>query len=552
MQITTDPAALAGSLCLGLPEPVAVQALEGDWPSDVRLVLGSLAAPLATIPLAVVGAVASATIPAATVAAAHAALDGRPVPVVLIAGAGAGLDQIAGGRLWWRQESWGTDEAQSLGSVVVGPAGPTAVSADAGNAAGLGSDGLIFVAQSTDVGAAPRGLFPVLQIDTGGVAITSKEVYVAGTYTITDVNQGVVHSGALQIRGRGNTTWEQVKKPYRLNLGTKTPLLGMTANQKNWALLANFLDASRLANAFAWELGYRMAGLEWTPEYRTVEVVLNGTYLGMYQLCDLVRVESGRVPGSAASGDTGLGVTGTWLLEFTNKEAEAEPGFRTALFNNWAIWDTPEVPTTAQAEWVQASIAALEAAIQVGDWATWTTLADPTSFADWALINELISNADSNFWSSCKLWRSRDTATLPGKWHLGPLWDQDLSLGIYSPTIDSPPTGWKTKTANWLDRLWSTDLQWRLLLQQRWQALMSALADMGGLGWLDATMASYARAWLDDQRKWNYVRFQAREVDYRKRWLTTRIAWLDAQIMADPVIAGSGYNTFTADFGATF
>ena len=164
MQITTDPAALAGSLCLGLPEPVAVRALGGDWPSDVRVVLGSLAAPLATIPLAVAGAVASATIPAATVAAAHVALDGRPVPVVLIAGAGAGLDQIAGGRLWWRQESWGSDEVQSLGSVVVGPEGPTAISADTGNAAGLGSDGLLYV-PATALTLTPDG--------SGGLAISS-------------------------------------------------------------------------------------------------------------------------------------------------------------------------------------------------------------------------------------------------------------------------------------------------------------------------------------------------------------------------------------------
>ena len=404
---------------------------------------------------------------------------------------------------------------------------------------------------AADVGAAPRGLFPVLQIDTGGVAITSKEVYVPGTYTITDVNQGVVHSGALQIKGRGNTTWEAQKKPYRLNLGTKTPLLGITANQKNWALLANFYDPSRMANAFAWELGYRMSGLVWTPEYRTVEVVLNGDYWGLYQLCDLVRVESGRVPGSAANADDGLGVTGTWLLEVTNKEPGLDPGFRTAVFNDWVIWDTPEVPTTAQAAWAQASIAALEAAIQVGDWATWTTMADPVSFADWFLINELISTSDSNFWSSCKLWRSRDIDTVPGKWHLGPMWDQDLSLGIWY-TSDSPATGWKTKNASWLSRLWDKDLQWRLLVQQRWQVLMSALADMGGLGWLDATMASSARAWSDEQRRWAMTRFQAREIDYRKRWLSARIGWLDAQIMATPVIAGSDYDTFTADFGATF
>ena len=164
MQITTDPAALAGSLCPGLPEPVAVQALEGDWPSDVRLVLGSLAAPLATIPLAVAGAVASATIPAATVAAAHAALDGRPVPVVLITGTGAGLTQLGGGRLWWRQESWGSDEVQSLGSLVVGPEGPTTISADAGNGASLGSDGLIFV---------PAAALTLSLDGSGGVEISS-------------------------------------------------------------------------------------------------------------------------------------------------------------------------------------------------------------------------------------------------------------------------------------------------------------------------------------------------------------------------------------------
>ena len=178
MQITTDPAALAGSLCLGLPEPVAVQALEGDWPSDVRLVLGSLAAPLATIPLAVAGAVASATIPAATVTAAHAALDGRPVPVVLLVGAGGSLDQVGGGRLWWRQESWGSDKAQSLGAVVVGPAGPTGVSADAGNAAGLGSDGLIFVSPTAGSAHAVRdegmgvAARPALDFRGAGVTVT--------------------------------------------------------------------------------------------------------------------------------------------------------------------------------------------------------------------------------------------------------------------------------------------------------------------------------------------------------------------------------------------
>ena len=67
-----------------------------------------------------------------------------------------------------------------------------------------------------------RGRWPVVQIDTGGVPITDTVTYIPGTYTITETDGGVVHSGPLNIRGRGNSTWGLPKKPYRLNLGTKT------------------------------------------------------------------------------------------------------------------------------------------------------------------------------------------------------------------------------------------------------------------------------------------------------------------------------------------
>ena len=174
--------------------------------------------------------------------------------------------------------------------------------------------------------AGGRGRWPVVQIDTGGVAVDSKETYVPGTYTITDTDGGVVHSGALNIKGRGNTTWNQPKKPYRLQLASKTALLGMSASQKNWALLANYLDHAKVNTHLAYTLGARLSGLTWTPQYRVVEVVLNGDYLGLYQLCDLVRMESGRLDEDPPDADTGSGLTGTYLLEADNKEQPGYPG----------------------------------------------------------------------------------------------------------------------------------------------------------------------------------------------------------------------------------
>ena len=61
-----------------------------------------------------------------------------------------------------------------------------------------------------------------------------------------------VYDGKLtQIKGRGNSTWLQAKKPYQIKLKEKADLLqsGEKANaNKTWILLANAVDASLLRN----------------------------------------------------------------------------------------------------------------------------------------------------------------------------------------------------------------------------------------------------------------------------------------------------------------
>jgi hypothetical protein len=68
---------------------------------------------------------------------------------------------------------------------------------------------------------------PVLKITTAGSApILSKETYVNGNFELTGVGMAPV-DGALEIRGRGNSTWSWVKKPYRLKLANSTEMLGI-------------------------------------------------------------------------------------------------------------------------------------------------------------------------------------------------------------------------------------------------------------------------------------------------------------------------------------
>ena len=134
--------------------------------------------------------------------------------------------------------------------------------------------------------------------------------YVAMTLTLTDPNRPAnnitVTSHADSIRGRGNSTWAVgAKEPYRIKFGEKQSMFGLQKN-KSWALLANYYDPTFALNAVAFELGKRVE-LPGTPKHVLVDLYINDSYKGIYQLTDLVQVNKGRVDIDEKDG---------WLVEF--------------------------------------------------------------------------------------------------------------------------------------------------------------------------------------------------------------------------------------------
>lgn len=116
------------------------------------------------------------------------------------------------------------------------------------------------------------GTIPTLYINTENVsAIMSKEEYLNASYWIVDSSGGSnLGSEAspleLSIKGHGNATWRAYdKKPYRIKLSQKQPLLGMKKN-KHFVLLALMDDNGRafLKYPVAFELSKRI-GLGWNP-----------------------------------------------------------------------------------------------------------------------------------------------------------------------------------------------------------------------------------------------------------------------------------------------
>jgi hypothetical protein len=108
------------------------------------------------------------------------------------------------------------------------------------------------------------GVLPVLFIGTGGRQITSKVDWLEDTsYTLFD-GSGQKTSGAMSIKGRGNSTWvDYPKKPYSLKLSAKASLLEMPEH-KRWTLLANYADKTLLRTEAAFYLAELLDNLSWT------------------------------------------------------------------------------------------------------------------------------------------------------------------------------------------------------------------------------------------------------------------------------------------------
>ena len=141
---------------------------------------------------------------------------------------------------------------------------------------------------STSSQAEAVQVLPTMTI-TSRTPVPSDKTWVAGTVSIVDGGRTIL-SGNLQIKLRGNFTATLPKKPYKIKLENKAKLFDMS-NDKDWALMANALDKTLTSTALATRVGQASTAsyaLPWTPKSIFVDLTLNGTYVGVYQLMETV------------------------------------------------------------------------------------------------------------------------------------------------------------------------------------------------------------------------------------------------------------------------
>ena len=373
---------------------------------------------------------------------------------------------------------------------------------------------------------------PVVRIDTEHQApILDKDNYVRASMTIDPNGSAVAaYSGTLGIRGRGNTTWGLPKKPYRLKLDSSSAVMGMPAS-KDWALLANYLDKSQLRTYLAGEFG-RDTSLAWTPGYRWVEVVLNGSYDGVYQLVEHVKIAPDRIPidKMSSTDNSGDALTGGYQLEVDERlEENHEVGFRTTR-NEPVVVKDPDPATTEQFDYIRSYVQDFENLLYSSGFTDpvtgYRSHLDASSYVDWYLVEELSRNQDA-FFSSTDLYKPR-----LGKLTFGPLWDFDLSMGSTAGIRPIPTDGW------WVNRpdapAWPRRLsQDPTLVQQtvaRWDQLRPAFeAVIATIPQLGTVLAP---AIANDAARWQYTVGPSDTPGYLVDWLQARVAWMDSAFHA--------------------
>ncbi len=267
---------------------------------------------------------------------------------------------------------------------------------------------------------------PILYLSTPS-EIADKETWVGGSSMelLNTENHAMDAQLTLSVKGRGNSTWNYPKKPYALKLDKKNPVLGMPRH-KRWVLLANYIDNSKLRNAFAFEVARQTESLAWTPRGEFVDLVVNGEFLGNYYLCEQIRVDENRVNITEmnASDVTDETITGGYLLEFDTMMDEVNT-FYTPRRRLPVMVKSPDddVMTPEQLSYISGFLRDFENTIYTStfpDNGEYREFVDLETFADWWLVHEVCTNGEPIFPKSTYIYKDRG-----GKLCAGPIWDFD-------------------------------------------------------------------------------------------------------------------------------
>ena len=283
---------------------------------------------------------------------------------------------------------------------------------------------------------------PIVNINTGGAGIHSKEDYTDMTFSMENCDDELIEvTGGIRLRG--NSTMQYDKKPYRIKFDKKQSLFGLD-KAKSWVLLADYLDPSALHNYTAFSLANELDGLAFTPTPNKVNVYLNGEYVGLYTLCEQVQENEGRLDIEVDKIDpswTDLKQFNFFVAMDASVAGDAtavlgETYFYVAKYDRYFELKYPEKNQFASDAQFKSFFSQLQDytlemldAFAAGDADKIKSEVNVNSFVDFFIIDTIMGEHDHGKKSFNMYYtNTSDNPEENGKLNFGPIWDYDWSL----------------------------------------------------------------------------------------------------------------------------
>ena len=385
--------------------------------------------------------------------------------------------------------------------------------------------------------------------------------------------QRIDYEGYISLRYRGNSTFNDSPKkplsfrtldgPIKYASKQRVKILGM-GKDDNWALLAPYSDKSMMRDLLAFEIS--RPWMEYTPQGRYCEVFLDGTYYGVYILCEVVSEGKHRL-NLAKPRKEGIELTGDYLVEVDyDDDVHYRSKYHPVDSNGKALTDrfihfqykSPKYEdlNSAQLHYINRRIDAMEQALASPQFSDpkqgYRRYIDVTSFIDYQIAMELGHSIDG-YRKSGKLYKRRDN--VDGRFKTV-VWDMNLAYGNCKIREGWRTEGWIYQSNDlfyaegedflipfWWTRL-NSDEAYTAMLRDRWaqyrqsnlreEALMAVIDSMATVLTAQGAMQRDSQAWPRwGKYVWpNYYISKDfdDEIAFLKQWLHDRIAWMDSQL----------------------
>ena len=293
----------------------------------------------------------------------------------------------------------------------------------------------------------------------------NKELYLDAMISID--GNGVVDDlepTAVSIKGRGNSTWNYAKKPYRLKFDKKIAICGL-AKAKSYALIANYIDCTLMRNAVALKMG-QLLNMPFTNHCQPIRVYFNGIFKGAYFITEKIGIT-----GASVDIDEESGI----LFEMDTNFDEAYK-FTSMYYGLPMMVKDPDLSEIAELKRVTPEsllstwgddFTEFERKVYMDE--DLSTSLDMESLVNYMLVYNVCGNREPAWPKSVYLYK----ASLDDVYHFGPIWDFDWGFTYNDGVEGKAPSlplmdlsNWEKRGASFFIQLFSRP-EFRTLYQEK-------------------------------------------------------------------------------------